>query len=95
MGWGVPGSYVSIYLEDGNNLSIGGGNVGIGTTSPAVELEVVGGIRMNTTVAKPTCDSGIRGTMWYYQAGAGVNDTLYACMKGSDDTYGWVIVGLG
>jgi hypothetical protein len=77
------------------SINITNGYVGLGTSTPAATLEVVGGIRMNTTTAKPTCDSTIRGTMWYYQAGAAVNDTLYACMKNSADAYNWVVVAIG
>ncbi len=42
LGWGKPGEYVSLRLEDGNDLAITGGNVGIGTTSPQENLEVKG-----------------------------------------------------
>ena len=65
------------------------GNVGIGTTSPTQKLEINGGMRLNTATAKPTCDAGIRGTLWYVQGGAGVADTVEACIKNAGDSYLW------
>ncbi|MGC9046813.1 MAG: hypothetical protein ACP5IC_01710 [Minisyncoccia bacterium] len=78
----------------GTNLStttnaVSSGNVGIGTIGPGEKLEVNGGIRLNTTDAKPTCDSFHRGTLWFTQGGAGVKDTLEVCAKDATDTYGW------
>jgi hypothetical protein len=65
------------------------GNVGIGTTAPEAKLEVNGSIRLNTTIAKPTCDSSQRGTLWFTQGGAGVKDTLEVCAKDATDVYAW------
>lgn len=42
MGYGVPGSYFSINMENNNSLHIGGGNVGIGTTVASTTLYVNG-----------------------------------------------------
>ncbi len=42
LGWGVPGRYVDLRLEEGNALAITGGRVGIGTKSPATALHVTG-----------------------------------------------------
>ncbi len=77
--------------KDGNfsgNLTIGG-NVGIGTTTLSQKLEVNGGLRLNTAVAKPTCDSSTRGTFWVVQSGAGVKDTVQVCAKDATDAYTW------
>jgi len=65
------------------------GNVGIGTTTPNQKLEVNGGMRLNTTVSKPTCDSSQRGTFWVTQGGAGVKDTVEVCAKDAGDAYAW------
>lgn len=65
------------------------GNVGVGTTAPAQRLEVNGGVRLNTTVARPPCESAIRGSLWFEQKGTGVADTMAVCAKGADDTYAW------
>lgn len=65
------------------------GNVGVGTTSPSQKLEVRGGVRLNTPVAKATCDSTLRGTIWFTQGGSGVADTLEVCAKDSAGNYSW------
>jgi len=65
------------------------GKVGIGTNSPNEKLEVNGGVRLNTTTAKPTCDASHRGTLWFTQGAAGVKDTLEVCAKDASDTYSW------
>jgi hypothetical protein len=66
------------------------GNVGIGTTGPGEKLEVNGGIRLNTTTAKPTCDATHRGTLWFTQQEAsGSKDALEVCAKDATDNYAW------
>jgi hypothetical protein len=42
LGWGDPGTYMDFRLEDGNDLAITGGNVGIGTRTPTATLHVGG-----------------------------------------------------
>ncbi len=63
--------------------------VGIGTTSPGQKLEVNGGVRLNTTDTKPTCDATTRGTFWVTQGGAGVQDNVEVCAKDASDVYAW------
>jgi hypothetical protein len=70
------------------------GYIGLGVTNPAQKLEVNGGVRLNTTDAKPACDqtSG-RGTLWFTQnAAVGTADVLEVCMKKADGTFGWAQV---
>jgi len=75
-----------------NTMAIMGGNVGIGTVATNQALEVNGGVRLNTTVAKPTCDSTIRGTMWFTQGAAGVKDKFEVCAKDAANAYAWRLI---
>jgi hypothetical protein len=65
------------------------GRVGIGAVSPTRELEVNGGVRLNTATSKPACDATARGTFWVTQGGAGVKDSAELCAKDAADTYVW------
>jgi hypothetical protein len=42
-----------------------GGNIGIGTTGPAVALDVNGGIRAGSSTTVTTCNSSVEGTIRY------------------------------
>jgi len=64
-------------------------SVGIGTATPSRELEVNGGVRLNTTKAKPACDSTTRGTIWITLGGAGVADLVEVCTKDQTEAYLW------
>ena len=46
LGWGIQGSRVDFVLENGDNLSIRGGNAGIGVASPTQRLHVQGNMRL-------------------------------------------------
>ena len=83
---GTANSYAGYFVGD----SYFSGEVGIGTTTPGQKLEVNGGIRLNTTTSKPTCDVDTRGTLWFTQGGTSVADTLEVCAKNAGDTYAWV-----
>jgi hypothetical protein len=65
------------------------GKVGIGASSPTRELEVNGGVRLNTAIAKPACDATSRGTFWVTQGGGGTKDTVEVCAKDASDAYAW------
>ncbi len=47
------------------------------------------GIDINTTTAKPTCDSSARGRIWVTESGAGVADAIEKCLKDAGDAYAW------
>ena len=64
-------------------------SIGIGTDTPGQKLEVNGGIRLNTVTAQPTCDSTVRGTLWFTQGGVGVADQLEVCAKDAANAYAW------
>lgn len=68
----------------------GNGNVGISASAPTQRLEVNGGVRLNTTTAKPACASDARGTLWFKtNTTTGVADTLEVCAKQADENYAW------
>ncbi|MDO8507528.1 MAG: hypothetical protein Q7S53_03090 [bacterium] len=70
-------------------VTLATGNIGIGTNNPTEKLEVNGGMRLNTTTAKPTCDATHRGTFWVNQGAAGVKDDVEVCAKDAADAYAW------
>jgi hypothetical protein len=69
---------------------LSGGNVGIGTIAPNVKLEVNGGIRLNTTSARPTCSATYRGEIFFYaNSTVGGKDGLAVCAKDASENYAW------
>lgn len=73
-----------------NTIYFSGSYVGIGVASPQMNLEINGGLRLNTTSGKPTCSSSVRGTFWVTQAGTGVQDAVQVCIKNASNTYEWI-----
>jgi hypothetical protein len=75
----------------------GNGNIGVNTKSPAQQLEVAGGVRLNppaaiTAVTKPDCignSANVRGTLWFTQGGAGAADTFEVCAKDAAGNFDW------
>lgn len=65
------------------------GNVGIGTSTPGQKLEVNGGVKLNTTATRPTCNSNVRGVIWFTQGTTGVADKLEVCSKDASENYAW------
>ncbi len=53
------------------------------------ELEINGGVRLNTLSAKPPCNTTFRGTFWVTQGTAGVKDSVQVCAKDASDAYAW------
>ena len=72
--------------SSGGNSYIVNGNFGIGITVPSQKLEVNGGIRLNTSTAKPSCIGSIRGTMWFTMGVGTSKDTLEVCAQGTGST---------
>jgi hypothetical protein len=74
---------------NGTNWVFPHGSVGIGTLAPGQKLEVAGGVRLNTTAAKPACSATQRGTFWVTQGAAGVKDSVQVCAKDAANAYAW------
>ncbi len=71
-------------------LYFSGANVGIGVSAPAQTLEVNGGLRLNTSIVQPACNSSTgRGTLWFIQNST--SDTFQVCYATSSgpQTYQW------
>jgi hypothetical protein len=69
-----------------------GDYVGIGTATPNAQLEVRGGLRINTPDAKPqVCDVTLRGEFWVDQSDGG--DTVSVCVN-TGAGYAWKKVTL-
>lgn len=54
-----------------------------------------GGVRINSTAARPTAADIYRGMLWITQGAGGVTDTLAICLKSAANTYSWVSVVTG
>jgi hypothetical protein len=60
-----------------------------------IQVPPTGGIRFNAgAVAKPTCNSAMRGTIFYTPGGAGVADIFEVCTKSAADAYAWRDIAL-
>jgi len=68
------------------------GNTGFGTTTPTQRIEVNGGVKLNTLLAIPPCDTTSRGTIWFTQGTLGVADTLKVCAKDASNNYNWRVL---
>ncbi len=63
--------------------------VGVGVSSPGQTLEVNGGVRLNTSNAKPACNSSQRGTFWVFEAASNATDTVQVCARDGASVYAW------
>jgi len=85
------GSSGSTWSSVNGVINFSGNNVGIGSadTSPAQQLEVNGGVRLYPNgVSEPTCNSSIRGTLWFVNNG-GSRDNLLLCASNASGTVTW------
>jgi hypothetical protein len=71
---------------------LGNGNVGIGSSNPTVKLQVDNGVRLTSSIAKPTCAANVGGTMWFTSTAAGSKDLLELCAKDANGNYGWRLI---
>jgi hypothetical protein len=65
------------------------GTVGVNVSRGTAELEVNGGVRLNTLKAQPTCSSTTRGEFWFVQGASGVKDAAQVCAKDAANSYAW------
>ena len=57
-----------------------------------MHLEINGGLRLNTTISRPTCSASVRGTFWVVQGGTNVKDSVSVCVKNASNTYQWATI---
>ncbi len=72
-----------ILLEDsGDILIINSGNIGVGTSSPAAKIDIVGGgLFLRAAPSPPACTNiSNQGLLWFWD-GAGSDDRVRVCMK--------------
>ncbi len=81
--------------QQGTQTNYFEGSLGLGTTQPTARLEIDGGLRLNTTVARPTCDADQRGTFWVQQRDAGEDDFVWACLRNSTQDHNWILMARG
>jgi len=86
------GAQPSEWQSINNTIFFSGSNVGIGISNPQMNLEINGGLRLNTTISRPTCSASIRGTFWVIQNGTGIKDNVSVCVKNASDTYQWTTI---
>ena len=73
-----------------NTIYFNGPNVGISSNpiTPQQRLEIDGGLRLNTTIGKPACGTGERGTFWFTRGGGG-KDSVDICLQSPTGTLFW------
>lgn len=87
--------YLGLYTVDDMNLFAerarltSAGNLGVGTSAPTQKVEVNGGVRLFTAIAKPLCGPPTRGTFWVTQGETLTADTVEVCLKLADETLVW------
>ncbi|RMD59713.1 hypothetical protein D6833_11055, partial [Candidatus Parcubacteria bacterium] len=72
--WNSINNHLYFYYPSGNKF------IGIDTAFPERELEINGGVRLNTTKARPACTETMRGTLWITQNPAGTPDSVAVCV---------------
>jgi hypothetical protein len=87
------GAYIDNPTIAANNYcAYFGGKVGIGALTPTQQLEVNGGIMLNTATVQPACTAATRGLLWFVQSASGVKDRCEVCAKDAADVYAWRVI---
>lgn len=76
----------------GTTINYVGGNVGIGTSTPAIKLDVAGGIRAGDQTQVTLCNSSTEGTQRYNKTSHAME---YCGASGTPLVYAWTAVGSG
>ncbi|MEK7193276.1 MAG: hypothetical protein AAB652_00630 [Patescibacteria group bacterium] len=86
----------SIYVLSNGNVGIGPGASNPGATLHVFgalkvndginegikgPVTVYDGLKLNKTGARPNCNNGIAGMLWYYSPGVGTPDEIQACLR--------------
>lgn len=85
---GSGGAGFTVYVQSGSSVNGNitqfprlrinyDGTVGIGTVTPTQQLEVNGGVRLNTATTQPACNAAARGTFWVTQGTT--DDVVQVC----------------
>lgn len=69
------------------------GNVGVGISSPNQKLEVDGGLKLNSSTARPACNADSRGTFWVTKGAT--SDHVSVCLLKQSGAYKWVTLVSG
>lgn len=79
--------------DTGSAMALYGGGIYMSQdrtyTIGAPDKRPLGVYGLDTTTARPTCDSTTRGLMLVVGAAGGASDTMVACMKSAADTYAY------
>jgi len=70
---------------DGTNMRL---DPDVADTNSEPQVEVDGGVRLNTGISKPVCSASLRGTMWFTNNGAAADDIEVCLWNGA--AYAWV-----
>lgn len=70
----------------------------IGEDSPIANgdqlIKIVGGLHLTPGASQPACTVDTRGTLWFINSGAGIQDLLQVCVKLSTGDYSWKNVSI-
>jgi prepilin-type N-terminal cleavage/methylation domain-containing protein len=91
-GNGQLGSQSQAWTSVNGVIDFSGTNVGINVLTPQQALEINGGVRLNPSGGAPTCNSTIRGTLWFIPNDGSGPDTLEICAYNASSSLGWQTV---